>query len=188
MTTTTLAPVTTTNTATITAPPSTSVVATSTSTSTITATETDTISITATVTTTTTSTLTQTTTVTATTTVAPTYNGPSCNDPNDVLGGGGCSSNCYCDARAQNSALGVCDNQVMCLNNCQSDADCAAGYACITGQAAQPCGGSSCVSYTDCTSTFQKRGFLDNAAIDILKFRDVSPNPGAALLLRPQLE
>ncbi|KAG7004530.1 hypothetical protein G7Y79_00025g058160 [Physcia stellaris] len=114
-------------------------------------------SLSATFTTTTTTLSVTTTTVTQTATATAAPRGPSCQNPDGATpGGGGCSSNCFCDSRSQASnSLGVCDNATSCGPACASDNDCAAGQACAKGGYFATCnGGTSCVNYTACSSTF----------------------------------
>ncbi|KAM7210041.1 hypothetical protein V8F06_014576 [Rhypophila decipiens] len=136
-------------------------------------TQTTTLSVT--VSTTTTSVVTEVTTSTAVATATATatglVRGPSCDNPNSPQPGqGGCSDNCFCDLRSNGpGSLGVCDNSASCLGACTTDADCPDGQACSNGGFFSGCpGGASCVSYVQCTSTYQpskKRDLLAIAAL-----------------------
>ena len=49
----------------------------------------------------------------------------------------------------------MCDDSYTCSYACNTDADCADGQACAKGGAVSTCNeGTSCVGYTDCTSTY----------------------------------
>lgn len=111
---------------------------------------------------------------------------PYCNgDPNTL--GGGCSSNCYCDARNQGGP-NICDDGYSCGESCSQDSDCALGQACINDSATGVCGGPTCVDYSGCSSSYSpsKRGLefmrgSQDSAFVVKKGEDVWARDGAVI-------
>lgn len=80
----------------------------------------------------------------------------TCTAPNaGIPGGGGCSSNCYCDSTTDPNFPAICDILVhSCADSCSSTDDCAVGAMCINNPTVVSiCGGMVCGFYTSCTST-----------------------------------